>query len=138
MDLTTPENNHSKRLEFLESEFMQLNLMNKLLSETLRKIWEKIDEKDQAMHSAYVSPKPVDAHSVYNNVEPDTPTYTVNKPDADLYCHIKPSPLAEFSGNHSKGCVFLNSCELYIHLLPYQFKNDAAKIAWAYSYMKTR
>jgi hypothetical protein len=137
MDSTTPENNQVERLEFLESKFMQLNSTNEFLSDTLKKIWEKLDDKDQAMHSAHTSPKPVESHSVYNDAEPGAPAPTVNKPDADSRCHIKPSPPVEFSGDCSKGRAFLNSCELYIRLAPHQFENDAAKITWAYLYMKT-
>jgi hypothetical protein len=137
MDSTTPENNQVERLEFLESKFAQLNSTNEFLSDTLRKIWEKLDDKDQAMHSAHASPEPVDSHSVYNDAEPGAPAPTVNKPDADSRRRIKPSPPAEFSGDRSKGRAFLNSCELYIRLAPHQFENDAAKVAWAYSYMKT-
>jgi hypothetical protein len=138
MDSMMPTNNQTERLEFLESKFMQLNSTHEFLSDTLKKIWDKIDKKDQAMLSADVSPELVDTHSVYNDVEPGAPVPTVNKSDVDSHHCIKPSPPAEFSDDRSRGHAFLNSCKLYICLAPHQFENDAAKVAWVYSFMKAR
>ena len=50
---------------------------------------------------------------------------------------IKPSPPAEFNGARAQGRAFLNSCELYISLQSHQFIDEAAKIYWAFTYMKS-
>jgi Retrotransposon gag protein len=49
---------------------------------------------------------------------------------------IKPANPSEFSGDRTKGCAFLNSCNLYFALTPRQFADDHAKIMWAFSFMK--
>src|SRR5262249_35202143 len=64
-----------------------------------------------------------------------TIVHTASTPD--VKSRIKPSPPPEFTGDRTKGRAFMNSCELYIRLAPHQFESEEAKIAWAYSYMKT-
>lgn len=51
--------------------------------------------------------------------------------------HLKPASPNDFSGDRTKGRAFLNSCELYINLVPHQFADDHAKIMWAFSFMKS-
>ena len=43
----------------------------------------------------------------------------------------------DFNGDHSRGMAFLNSCQTYIRLCPYEFPDEQTKIAWAMSYMKS-
>src|ERR1700679_2104451 len=38
---------------------------------------------------------------------------------------IKRASPNDFSGERTKGRAFLNSCELYLHLVPHQFEDDA-------------
>ena len=49
---------------------------------------------------------------------------------------LKPVTPSEFTGDCTKGCAFLNSCDLYIGLAPTQFANDQARIYWVLSFMK--
>ena len=49
----------------------------------------------------------------------------------------KPATPSDFDGDRAKGQAFLNSCELYLVLAPEQFVDDAAKVYWAISYMKS-
>jgi len=49
---------------------------------------------------------------------------------------LKPALLSEFDGDHTKGMVFLNSCQVYIRLCPNSFTDKQAKIVWAMSYIK--
>jgi len=49
---------------------------------------------------------------------------------------LKPALPSEFDGDRTKGMVFLNSCQVYIHLCPNSFADEQAKIVWAMSYMK--
>jgi len=42
----------------------------------------------------------------------------------------------DFSGEHHNGCAFLNSCSLYIHLVPEQFYDEQEKILWALTFFK--
>jgi len=49
---------------------------------------------------------------------------------------LKPVTPSEFTGDHTKGCAFLNSCDLYIGLAPTQFTDDQARIYWVLSFMK--
>jgi len=49
---------------------------------------------------------------------------------------LKPALPSEFNGDSTKGMVFLNSCQVYIHLCPNSFTDEQAKIVWAMSYMK--
>jgi uncharacterized coiled-coil protein SlyX len=41
-----------------------------------------------------------------------------------------------FSGDRERGTHFLNACRLYFSLRPHEFPDDAAKIAWALSFMQ--
>ena len=43
----------------------------------------------------------------------------------------------DFSGDCTKCCTFINSCELYMALAPHQFADDNTKIMWAFSFIKT-
>jgi len=49
---------------------------------------------------------------------------------------LKPALPSEFDGDHTKGMVFLNSCQVYIRLCLNPFTDKQAKIAWTMSYMK--
>jgi Retrotransposon gag protein len=49
---------------------------------------------------------------------------------------VKPASPSKFSGDHVKGCTFLNSCNLYIGLTSNQFPDDQSKVLWAFSFMK--
>ena len=49
---------------------------------------------------------------------------------------IKPASPNEFSDERTKGCSFLNSCELYLNLAPHQFEDEHSKVMWAMSFMK--
>jgi len=49
---------------------------------------------------------------------------------------LKPATPCEFTGDRTKGCAFLNSCDLYIGLAPTQFADDQARIYWVLSFMK--
>ena len=42
----------------------------------------------------------------------------------------------DFSGKCHNGCTFLNSCSLYIHLVPEQFHNEEERILWALTFFK--
>jgi len=46
---------------------------------------------------------------------------------------LKPALPLEFDGDHTKGMMFLNSCQVYIHLCPNSFTDEQAKIVWAMS-----
>ena len=62
------------------------------------------------------------------------PTPTPNPSKAS---RLKPASPADFDGLRKKGCAFLNSCDLYIGLVPDQFGSDKAKVYWALSFMKS-
>jgi len=50
---------------------------------------------------------------------------------------LKPSSPSEYNGDRSEGKAFLMSCRTYLHLCPEAFEDDATRIIWAMSYMKT-
>ena len=60
----------------------------------------------------------------------------LNPPNTTTTHQLKPATPSEFIGNHTKGCAFLNSCDLYIGLAPTQFADDQARIYWVLSFMK--
>ena len=62
------------------------------------------------------------------------PTPTPNPSKAS---RLKPASPADFDGSREKGRAFLNSCDLYIGLVPDQFGSDEAKVYWALSFMKS-
>jgi len=69
--------------------------------------------------------------AVANVTEPSpSPLHTTNTH------RLKPATPNEFTGNHTKGHAFPNSCDLYIGLAPTQFMDDQAKIYWVLSFMK--
>ena len=51
---------------------------------------------------------------------------------------LKPSSPADFDGDWTKGKAFLTSCWTYIWLCADSFEDDATKIVWAMSPIKTR
>ena len=67
---------------------------------------------------------------------PPVKTTTPNVTDERSSC-LKPASPSEYDGDCAKGRAFLNSCSLYINLCPMQFKDDAQKVCWVLSYMKT-
>ena len=119
------DTNNSDRLEHLEVRFAQLVSTNELFNQTLKRILEKLDEKEQVMVSAPGSPIRSLAPSVHNMATSNT----LQK--------IKPSPPPDFSGDRSRGRAFLNSCELYLRLASHQFNSETSQIAWVYSFMRT-
>ena len=51
---------------------------------------------------------------------------------------LKPALPPDFSGDRTAGKAFLNACRTYIRLCPEAFEDDeAVKILWAMSYMKS-
>jgi len=42
---------------------------------------------------------------------------------------LKPALPSEFDGDLTKGMVFLNSCQVYIHLCPNSFMDEQAKLS---------
>src|SRR5215471_8580463 len=50
---------------------------------------------------------------------------------------LKPATPNDFDGERTKGWAFLNSCNLYISLVPHQFPDKEKTVHWAISYMKT-
>jgi len=56
----------------------------------------------------------------------------LNPPNTTTH-QLKPATPSEFTGDRTKGCAFLNSCDLYIGLAPTQFANDQARIYWVLS-----
>lgn len=68
---------------------------------------------------------------------PAPPVHTqpsANRPSAPP---LKPTTPNDFDGTRDKGRAFLNSCELYMSLVPQQFSDDQTRIGWALSYMKS-
>jgi len=59
----------------------------------------------------------------------------LNPPNTSTH-RLKPATSSEFTGDHTKGHAFLNSCDLYIGLAPTQFADDQARIYWVLSFMK--
>jgi len=59
----------------------------------------------------------------------------LNPPNTTTH-QLRPVTPSEFIGDCTKGCAFLNSCNLYIGLAPTQFPNDQARIYRVLSFMK--
>jgi len=140
-----PWNSQNDRLEHLEARFAELSENNKGISDLMMRILERIHVIEEAASdnsasraSVKTDPIPV-ATPVIAPLSPVHIASPVHKPTmgADSRNRIKPSPPPDFSGDRTKGCAFLNSCDLYIRLAPHQFENEEAKVAWAFSYMKS-
>src|SRR5215216_547458 len=50
---------------------------------------------------------------------------------------LRPATPNEFDGARNKGRAFLNSCELYMRLVTHPSLDDATRIAWTLSFMKS-
>ena len=100
-----------ERLETLETGFSELRAQNQTIMTQLSEVLQKLE----------------------SNPTISTTTSNLQSPDDKL----KPSPPSDFDGTRSKGCTFLNSCDLYVNLVPHQFSMDEKAILWAISYMKT-
>jgi len=111
-------------MEYLEEKVMQMSMQNEFLTNTLAGIVDKLDPLTQAQNPTLPIPEKDDMPSPNNNFTPKG--------------HVKPSLPSDFNGDHSKGCAFLNSCELYIQLASHQFASESDKISWALMYMKSR
>jgi hypothetical protein len=61
-----------------------------------------------------------------------TLTSPTTMPSSDT--KLRPALTNEFDGDWTKGRAFLNSCELYVNLVPHQFADDEKAILWAISY----
>ncbi|KAL0954113.1 hypothetical protein HGRIS_005259 [Hohenbuehelia grisea] len=66
---------------------------------------------------------------------PDTPDpLDADSATAKSQSHrLKPAAPSDFDGDRANGRNFLNSCRLYIKLLPEHFRSDQDKIQWALS-----
>src|SRR5262245_33201091 len=100
------------RLETLETGFTELRAQNATIMQHLSELLVKFENNTDSITTA----------------APNS-----NSPDDKL----KPSPPSDFDGSRSKGRAFLNSCDLYINLVPHQFSMDEKAIMWAVSFMKT-
>ncbi|GLB45963.1 hypothetical protein LshimejAT787_4500010, partial [Lyophyllum shimeji] len=49
---------------------------------------------------------------------------------------LRPAPPDSFDGEREKGRAFINSCDLYMSLVPDAFPDEQMRINWALSYMK--
>jgi Retrotransposon gag protein len=78
---------------------------------------------------------PASETSPLSDREHDLPPVPPTKSHTVL-SRIKPVNPSKFSGDHTKGRAFLNSCNLYFALTPRQFADDHAKIMWAFLFMK--
>src|SRR6202789_1854787 len=87
---------------------------------------------DPVPHSSVSNPS--NPASERSNPSPLHESHREPRPSARL---IKPASPNDFSGERTKGRAFLNSCELYLHLVPHQFEDEHAKIMWAMSFMKS-
>lgn len=83
-------------------------------------------------------------HSVSNVSPPttDTPLVHTQFPATAISTHpsgasLKPATPNDFDGARNKGRAFLNSCELYMNLVPHRFADDQMRIGWTLSYMKS-
>lgn len=100
------------RLETLETGFAELRAQNATIMQQLSQLLVKFENNTNSITTA-----------APNSKSPDD--------------KLKPSPPSDFDGSRSKGRAFLNSCDLYINLVPHQFSTDEKAIMWAVSFMKT-
>ena len=59
------------------------------------------------------------------------PALTARRMYPKLFCP------PDFSREHHNGCAFLNSCSLYICLVPEQFHDEEERILWALTFFKS-
>ena len=134
--------NHADRIEHIESQIADVIETNSALNETIKQLLQRMEDKERESPMMSAPTSPMLAQNPTVTTHPLAPGALaippiVTAPTPDNKSRIKPSPPAEFSGERSKGRAFLNSCELYIRLAPHQFESEKAKIAWAYSFMKS-
>ena len=82
---------------------------------------------------------PTTTHRDFYAEAPDGATSQRTPTPLSIISHrqcVKPSPPPEFSGNRTKGRAFLNTCELYLRMVPDQFSSEENKVMWAYTFMK--
>jgi hypothetical protein len=98
-------------MEILEEEFTQLKAQNATIMNQQAQILQKLRGAIPTLTSLTIT------------LSSDT--------------KLKAASPNNFDGYRTKGRAFLNSCELYVNLVPHQFANDEKAILWAISYMKT-
>jgi hypothetical protein len=116
------------RIEVLEEKFSEIATQNRAI---LVQLEELLDRGKAPEASGNVRdqgrPPPVNSPIPPNTTPRMTP---IRSP-------LKPLPLNEFSGDRTKGRAFINSCELYIRLVPEQFADEITMVHWALTYMKS-
>lgn len=114
------------RVDKLETEFAELQAGVAAQNTALKAIQELIADLGTRLPvQPPVIPPPV----------PDT--NTTHTPLQNHAPSLKPATPSDFDGTREKGRAFLNSCQLYMSLVPRQFPTDSVKIGWAISFMKS-
>ncbi|KAF8236721.1 hypothetical protein L208DRAFT_1251107, partial [Tricholoma matsutake] len=116
--------NTSECLNVLESDITRIRAQIDSLESTIENFIRTLQTSSMSNIPPIAPPS-----APNNDVPPNVPTKECTQ--------IKPSPPAKFNGVRVQGHAFLNSCELYISLQLHQFINEAAKIYWAFTYMKS-
>jgi Retrotransposon gag protein/Zinc knuckle len=113
-----------ERIEVLEERLSEVTTQNAAILLQLQQLLEqgtKPGVPGHPRHEEHATPP----------ISP-TPPEIVHKAST-----LKPSPPNEFNGDQSKGRAFINSCELYIRLVPQQFADEVTMVHWALTFMKS-
>jgi hypothetical protein len=127
--------------DLVDGQFAQQDERFDEMSCVLQMILLRLDEiptKTPKLDNVNVLPSvsnPASETSQLSDHECDLPPVPPLKSHMLLTC-VKPASPSKFSGDHVKGCTFLNSCKLYIRLTANQFPDDKLKVLWAFSFMK--
>ena len=110
------------RLEVIEGELSAQRLSLENIRDQLGQLLHRLNTPIPGVNPAPIPiPPPITSHTSSSNSGSH---------------RLKPASPSEFFGERSKGCAFLNSCDLYIRLAPTQFADDSSKIYWVLSFMK--
>ena len=128
-------NDEFDRFSLLEQTVDELKEQNNDLSTKLSTLANLIDAVLNNRHVGGTTQQPQQLPALGATVPVVNPTTT---PAAQQHSDtLRPSPPLDFDGERSKGRAFLNSCELYMALVPSRFPSDELRIRWVYSFMKS-
>ena len=115
--------------ELMERQYVSENNINS----TLAALTAQLQQLTQL-----VANPPLPLPAVPNTPPPSMPSPPVSPsptPPTRQTCPKLSCP-PDFNGKHHNGCVFLNSCTLYICLAPEQFYDEQERILWALTFFK--
>jgi len=123
-------------LEYLQHHLHELTERQNVSKNNINTTLVALTTQLQQLTQLVANPPPL---PVSNTPPPPVPSPLVSPPSAPMArrMHPKLSCPPDFGGERYNDRVFLNSCSLYICLVPEQFHDEEERILWALTFFKS-